>query len=633
MRVSRPVHLPVNVGVSPESPNQASRSTRKKMGQGKGPGSYLAKSGSVYIFQIKMPKASGGTRDIPPLRLSLGACSHRRARLLADLLAAKARLMFDSMRFGRGMQEDDPADSEMQALEKIIEMKGELKAYLRMIEGPEAPIAAEELQKTAGIRDLVNLSRELEKQARGEPFNELIIGHAEMLKQSAIAKLSNSSALMDPKPNVAVNLTPAPLVKTSQPDVHQALVAEPPAWSGPDRPRDAEGKLIPAFELDRRSVKRPQSSQLRLSDVIPTYLATRRLSGGANIERDLATAESRLALFVELIGDHCVDTYVAADLQAFINHMQYWPGDNNQRDPNLSPWQVIEDNKDLHLKPLAEKTLKEGYLAVVKAAVRSSITGGGFTDPFAGARLTFPKTAASPRKATPIGTSKMNALFREGVESGLMEDIMLPLLGHLTSRRLGLLIHLRGTHIREQFPDVWVGQVTRLSNVNGSWTTVPVKTQDSERYFVLHGFLNEIGFIDWATRQGSNFLFPNIMKLVDPSKSGSSYMQRLFKRAGIKGKSGEESFGRREVFHSLRSGNIQDMRDSGVDPRDRRVQAGHSTGSDEHDLYGFDVATEKEARKLKILPLDPEIDYSIFRGLDFDEIAKNGRVAGPPKRK
>ena len=210
---------------------------------------------------------------------------------------------------------------------------------------------------------------------------------------------------------------------------------------------------------------------------------------------------------------------------------------------------------------------------------------------------------------------------------------MLPLLGHLTSRRLGLLIHLRGIDFREQFPDVWVGQVTRLSQINGVWTTVPVKTRDSERYFVLHDFLKEIGFIDWASRQGSNFLFPNIMKLVDPSKSGSSYMQRLFKKAGIKPKTGEESVGRREVFHSLRGGNIQDMRDSGVDPRERRVQAGHSAGTDEHDLYGFDVATEKEARKLKSLPLDPEIDYSIFRGLDFDAIAKRKRVAGSPKRK
>lgn len=629
MQVSRPAHLPVHVGVSPEASNQ----TPSVKPKGRGPGPYLAKSGSVYIFQIKMPKTSGGTRAIPPLRLSLGACSHRRARLLADLLAAKARLMFDEMRHGRGMQDDD--DSEMRALETVIEMKGELKAYLRMIDRSDAPIPVEEMQKAAGIRDLVNLNRELELQARGEPFNELVVGHAEMLKQSAIAKLSASSALSDPAPPLTPGApqSAAHVSVISQADMVDRQTAADVPWHERDMPRDADGKLIPAFELDRRTVRRPKSIQPKLSDVIPTYIAARRIAGGANIARDLSTAESRLALFIELIGDHPVDTYLPADLQAFVNYMQYWPADNNKRDPDLTPWEVIENNKDLHLKPLAEKTLQEGYLAVIKAAIRSSITAGGFRDPFAGVEIKIPKTAASPRKATPIGTSKMNTLFRTGVESGLMEDIMLPLLGHLTSRRLGLLIHLRGNDIREQFPEVWVGQVTRLSQINGVWTTVPVKTQDSERYFVLHDFLYEIGFIEWATRQGSNFLFPNIMKLADPSKSGSSYMQRLFTKAGIKPKKGENSTGRREVFHSLRSGNIQDMRESGVDARERRVQAGHSAGSDEHDLYGFDVATEKEARKLKTLPLDPEIDYSIFRGLDFDAIAKRKRVAGPPKRK
>lgn len=45
-----------------------------------------------------------------------------------------------------------------------------------------------------------------------------------------------------------------------------------------------------------------------------------------------------------------------------------------------------------------------------------------------------------------------------------------------------------------------------------------MKTEDSERYFVLHDFLKEIGFIDWATRQGSDLLFPNIMKLKDPAR-------------------------------------------------------------------------------------------------------------------
>ena len=629
MQVSHPVHLPVHVGVSPESSNQ----TPAARPMGRGPGPYLAKSGSVYIFQIKLPKTSGGTRAIPPLRLSLGACSHRRARLMADLLAARARLMFDEMRHGRGMQDDD--DSEMRAVEAVIEMKGELKAYLRMIDRSDAPVPIGELQKTAGIRDLIGLNRELEQQARGEAFNELIVGHADMLKQSAIAKLSASSSLSDlASPQVASAPEPAapPSAELRANLVHRGTATEAPS-DEQDMPRDAQGKLIPAFELDRRTVRRPKSVQPKLSDVIPTYIAGRRLSGGANIARDLATAESRLALFIELIGDHRVDTYVPADLQAFVNLMQYWPGDNNQRDPDLTPWQVIENNRDLHLKPLAKNTLKDGYLAVIKAAIRSAIAGGGFTDTFGGAKIRIPKTAESPRRATPIGASKVNNLFKTGVESGLMEDIMLPLLGHLTSRRLGLLIHLRGNDIREQFSNIWVGQVTRLTQINGIWTTVPVKTEDSERYFVLHDFLKDIGFIDWATCQGSDFLFPNIMNLKDPSKSGSSYMQRLFRRAGIKPKAGEESGGRREVFHSLRSGNIQDMRDSGVDPRERRVQAGHSAGIDEHDLYGFDVATEKEARKLKVLPLDPEIDYSIFRGLDFEAIAKRRRVAGPPKRK
>jgi len=131
MQVSRPVHLPVHAWVKPEPSSQAP-SVKPK---GRGPGPYLAKSGSVYIFQIKMPKTSGGTRAIPPLRLSLGACSHRRATLLAlaDLLAAKARLMFDDKRHSRGMQDDD---SEMRALEAVIEMKGALKAYL----GSDQPI-------------------------------------------------------------------------------------------------------------------------------------------------------------------------------------------------------------------------------------------------------------------------------------------------------------------------------------------------------------------------------------------------------------------------------------------------------------------------------------------------------------
>jgi hypothetical protein len=108
-------------------------------------------------------------------------------------------------------------------------------------------------------------------------------------------------------------------------------------------------------------------------------------------------------------------------------------------------------------------------------------------------------------------------------------------------------------------------------------------------------------------------------------------MNRLFERAGIKPKKkkGEDGEGGgKEVFHSLRGGNIDDMRDAKIEGRDRRMQSGHQVGSDEHDNYGFMNLGERQARQIAELPLDPEIDFSVFRGLDFDRIARKRRASG-----
>lgn len=215
---------------------------------------------------------------------------------------------------------------------------------------------------------------------------------------------------------------------------------------------------------------------------------------------------------------------------------------------------------------------------------------------------------------------------------------MLPLLGHLTGRRIGLLIHLTGNDFREKFEGVWVAQASDVKRIDGVWVSVPVKTEASKSYFVMHEFLSEIGFIEWAIRQKDKFIFPNLMGLADPSKSASSYMGRLFEKAGIKSKKQDkdkkrDGTGRKEVFHSLRGGNIDDMRDANIDGRDRRMQAGHQVGGDEHDDYGFMNMGERQARQIARLPLDPEIDYSIFRGLDFNTIARNVRMSGARPRK
>lgn len=121
-------------------------------------------------------------------------------------------------------------------------------------------------------------------------------------------------------------------------------------------------------------------------------------------------------------------------------------------------------------------------------------------------------------------------------------------------------------------------------------------------------------------RQGDEFLFRELMRLDDPSKSASSYMQRLFKRAGVEGGN------RREVFHSLRAGNIDTMRNAKIEARARKLQAGHAIGDSEHDLYGFRSLNEFEATEMATLALNPNIDFSVFRGLNFDKLAKAKRT-------
>jgi hypothetical protein len=51
-------------------------------------------------------------------------------------------------------------------------------------------------------------------------------------------------------------------------------------------------------------------------------------------------------------------------------------------------------------------------------------------------------------------------------------------------------------------------------------------------------------------------------------------------------------------------------------------------GEDEHEMNGFTALTAKQARRLANLDLNPEIDFSEFRGLDFEAISTKVRQRG-----
>jgi hypothetical protein len=129
-------------------------------------------------------------------------------------------------------------------------------------------------------------------------------------------------------------------------------------------------------------------------------------------------------------------------------------------------------------------------------------------------------------------------------------------------------------------------------------------------FFVLHNFLVEIGFVDWARRQ-NGWVFAAVHEHPNPSKYASKVMSRLLRRSGA-----QEG----EVFHSLRGDAIDEMRGAEVQSRARKLQSGHELG-DEHEKYGFRALKAADCKRLAEMPLPEGIDWDVFRGLDFDKLA------------
>lgn len=733
-RVSRRISLETqrNGPASSEYPARRSR----------GPGPFLVRSGSVYLFQIRVPKDLGGGRGMAPLRISLGARRASEARALAAQLAGFAQEKFREARMKKtaDSEQSDTRPIEVEDLETLVavsQMTGKLRAYAEFISQDLPPPTALEEKRVTALRGLVELGREVALGDRGHPIIQskahvLAASYADDLtsveseptdgglgankKDAATIQnpdpaknlyaadaLSESDSSTDNElqlagednsapraPLVAHQDEPASLPKQlppqpSLPNLMPTSIGESehihapsplarlgaiaddyttplphPARQAPsvasaagesdefERDQDTRVHRIPlphaampmqtaetagaskprpialSKHEDRRFVARPASSHPTFCQIAAEYLQAYATKTGQG-NRDLSTARMRCELFAELIGDHPVDTYNSADLQAYLDYLKYWPAKNNDRPADMSPWQIIEANKHLHHQPLSLKSIKEGYISVVKRVIRFKMGDLGYRDPFSGAKLLYPGTATPPQTTQPLSAQAISAIFKTGVEGGLFDEAFLPLLGNLTGRRLGLLIHLTGNDFREKYPDVWTASTSGLVKIDGTWRRVPYKTDASITFFVLHSFLYEIGFIEWARSKGEALLFPHFHQLADPSKSASQYMQRLWRRAGI-----EQGY--KEVFHSLRSSQIEELRDQNIDARDRRLQVGHSVGSDQHDNYGHNSITERRARELSRLPLNPEINYDLFRGLDFEKMYRAKRIAGQRRK-
>jgi hypothetical protein len=360
------------------------------------------------------------------------------------------------------------------------------------------------------------------------------------------------------------------------------------------------------------------------SEISQSYIDMRIARDGEDHE-EIPRLILRRQVFIDLIGDRTPDNYFPRDLQAFVNKMQHFPSNVSKRSDcaGMSTHQILEANKGFTIAPaMAEKTMTDGYVANVKTMMRHAMLDYNYHDPFAGAKLSYPKAYLPSKPREGVSVEVLDRVFDNGVKSGVLDEAMFPLMAKLTSRCLGLLTYLQGSDIRAKH-GVWIAQTNGIVQVMNrttgkkEWQRVPIKTSESMTFYVLHNYLDEIGFITWM-RSRSGFIFEAAHEHPDASKYMSKTMQNILKRCGAKGG---------EVFHSLRGDAIDEMRDAEVEGRARRLQSGHELG-DVHDKYGFRALTAKQCQYLANLPLQEGIDWDIFRGLDFDAMARRRRTPG-----
>ena len=376
----------------------------------------------------------------------------------------------------------------------------------------------------------------------------------------------------------------------------------------------------------------PQSDAPLFSAALAHYLELRE---GAGEDRGtISTARMRAEVFIAVMGDKPIDQYLPFDLQKFINEAQHLPLAYGKEMPEsatvraIGPKAAIDINKkDNRWERLTRKTMEDGYLPAIKAVINHAVRLHPMRHPFGNMRLIWPKQLRPSATREALDAERLNEVFRIGVASGFIDDALLPALAQTTSRRLGLLAYLRGSDFQTKHGVT----IVRIDGVafdtrKGKWYRAPYKTADSLNFFVLHKPWDQCGFTDWAKEQGDAFIFRQLHACADPADAASKRCGRLLQKAGAIGCN-------IEVPHALRHGAKDAMVDAAIEGETRRKQMGQSTRVDVHDDYGSNRSlTRAECQRLAQLPLMEAVNWSVFKGLDFEAMASKVRKGGRPKK-
>jgi integrase/DNA-binding transcriptional regulator YiaG len=625
--------------------------------------SYLWLRGSCWYFQLKPPKDLQPVLGSTPIRIRLPCRNHREASRYARQLAGLAEQHMGAMRYSEknlrresgialikaAMQKPEYRlsqaieDRELDPDERKQEIaaihafeRARLIDFLKEKIGQLADLAAEhhaldKLMASAAPKDreaLVQAQQVIaRKSLRGwsefatqwlEDFDALLKDYQSKRAQS-MSLQRELDELMSWKPDELAH--------------HIAAIAELKEETARDKAEideirgDKEMLATQQLEINERILNKGPL----LSECYHQFINVKKDEHPTS--REPGYFKQRLELFIALVGDKPVGEYRLSDLSTFAFKLQDLPkrhGTNpdydhirarvkKERDAGLQSSEgkaIIEayKEKDRQEVSVSYTTVKTGYVGKVKTALRWLCSEHRVAYPLEGT-VQIPKLLPTSTMRLGLDDEQLNKLFVActiNASERRPEDVWLPLLAYLTGARIGELVLLQPHNIRERHGVYVIDLISRLSDSNGVRNR-PIKTRESLRLFALHNVLVELGFVNWARKQGElgyDYVFPDLhtKNIKRPTNAASKRFQRLFDRLGM-GKNSESQF----VFHSLRHSFKDWARSSGVEERTITLQAGHSLDGIAL-RYGSRWLRSDELKKIANMPLPPGIDFNVFKG-------------------
>ena len=600
----------------------------------------MTRSGSGYRFQARLPAAlvvrssNGANPTKPPthLRVSTGPMSVREARAFGRRAAAVCQRIFDEglarlaaecgrMERGRSMIDGKagPTHPGMPNADAVIATKMSGADPVSIVEA-----AAEKL-----VADVARSSTQGFTDAQIAIMNEVAAAGATALRRM-VERPDDVDAIM------------ATLLRTGQglDGVRHVMRLAPDDTSGAEASAHAMiGEFVGAFGCDanvRPAADRPLTAPamygaeptgneqpdvepsdldadgpraMRFSTIADAYRADLDARPDKMSDKDRKRVGRMLDQFIEWAGDvtvaQCTKRMIidyARDLHDLPSRAVFIKPLANATLPEM----IAYGREHPSLSKIGQGTIKDSYVAFVRAAMKLHCDEHDIPDPFDGAKVAKP-SAATKRSYRPLPMAVVNRAIVDGAGTSKLALGLLPTLGLLTTRRIAVLAYLHSDWL-ERVGDHWVCRPRAKVEIEGRTIDLRKKNDFSLLPFSIHQTLVNLGVVDHMQRHG--FLFGPALRTRIPGAELSKRANRLLRGAGARGRAGGE------VFHSLRSNGITLYRR--YVPDLARNQSGHAP-KDDHEGYDFGALTDREhVVRAATVPLPEGLDLSPLASFDLE---------------